>query len=359
MSTTITLFYDSNCVKPITGSMIDITMENVYTVGNSNPVPITSDSTVEQTHCKFTSISNQTKYIENLSNFGTYFKLKKASTVEIPYKIYILIGNTWILPTKELNGTVTMVFVNEEYKESIPPVNVQLNSIYLIGKTCTEKPCITIDDAAISVNHLRLQFLHDSIKLTDYKNGNGSTNGTWVCFTGGIFIEGYLQLRIGAKTFLQVFKPVTKLSTVKGKLPFSFIPEYTKKGSSQDTIKIDSSYGIHNTVEIDSSSSGAHPVWGMATSYYHPLFTEVQKLNLTSDYELINIFLQMFSSKEIAAQKILVYKEFEQTGKFAILDELVTKYKNAKYVKCAYIAADKNIFAAEQFLQANPSFIPK
>jgi hypothetical protein len=359
MSTTITIFYDSNYIKPIPESMHDITMESEYIIGNASPVTITADSTVELKHCKITSISNNSKYIENLSNFGTYYRIKKASSVEIPYAIYILIGNTWIMTSKDQNGMVNLAFINEEYKESIPSRQVPINSIYVIGKTCTEQPCITIDDPAISANHLLMQFLPESIKLTDYKNGQGSTNGTWICFTGGKFIEGYLHLRIGTKTFLQVFKPVTQLPTVKSKIPYSFIPEYKKAEKEViGTIKIDSSFGIKNTMAIDSSSHGTQLVQGLATSYYHPHFPEVQKLNLTTDNEIINIFLQIFEA-DVTAQKILLYKDCEERGEFAILNELIKKYKNAKYVKCAYIAADRNIQSTEQWLQVNPSFLPK
>jgi hypothetical protein len=212
--------------------------------------------------------------------------------------------------------------------------NCVFDKAYVIGRVCTENPSININNAedpgsSVSCNHLQVTFRKDLIELKDYKNNQGSYNGTWVRFKEGRFLEGKLILRIGLCTYLKMTKPKMSMDEVNSISPFSFISDYSFVTEGPKGIEV---------------------------SYYHPNYYQVFSEQITENKNLINIALLLTNSEMMAVQIIKEYNEMEKLNGFAgYLEALAATYKNGEYVKCVYIFKQKNFEATVQYLKYNPT----
>jgi hypothetical protein len=75
-------------------------------------------------------------------------------------------------------------------QNSIMNANCKLGITYVIGLNCTEDLYINVNELHVSRNHLQITFRNDVLELRDYYANCGSTNGIWIRFAGGNFLEG-------------------------------------------------------------------------------------------------------------------------------------------------------------------------
>jgi hypothetical protein len=224
----LTFFYDSELKRPINRMEIDFSKGSELTVGAKYPVPVKSDMSVEERHFKLSKNSFENHIvITNISEFGTYFKIKPCVPTFLPYGHYITIGRTWILFTA-CTGYCKLEFVNEAYN-IFRTEHVIFGKVFIIGSS--QNDSIVLADQSVSRGHLKLRVEKGFIEVMDYKHGQGSVNGTWVSFPRGEMHGNVLDLRLGIETFAKLEK-IIKLSTTEdstekiNKNAMSFLPIY-------------------------------------------------------------------------------------------------------------------------------------
>jgi hypothetical protein len=201
-------FYDSELKRPIDKVEINFSKQSELTIGIKSPIPILSDQSVEESHFKLSKNAYENSIlITNLSLFGTYFKIKHSVPTKMPYGEYITIGRTWILPTASTEHC-KLLFIDENYVV-FKTEHIKFGKTVIIGSSQNDD--ITLADQSVSRSHLKVKVEKDFIVVIDYKQGKGSTNGTWVAFPKGEMHGRILDLRLGIETFAKLEK-ITKPS---------------------------------------------------------------------------------------------------------------------------------------------------
>jgi hypothetical protein len=171
--------------------------DSPVTIGKNYPVPILSDTTVDENHVKFYKNLNGEWQMTDASQYGTFLRIPKLKPTKVAYGIFIVCGKTWI-------NTVNrqcIELINEKF-EVIKTFNPIMNTEITIGRHGAESIVIEKDDS-ISGFHAKLLFAEDGIIVTDWKNGAGSSNGTYISLKEMPITEEFI-LRIGLQTFCKV-----------------------------------------------------------------------------------------------------------------------------------------------------------
>ena len=156
-------------------------------------------------------------YISNRSNFGTYYRVEKNHLARIQYGQFILIGEkTNIVFNKCTHQGATLYII------SIMDIDSNLHGKYaltskstvIIGRYEESAPnANTIDiknDHACSRRHIVATLLDDYVIIKDWagpgigsveKDGNGSVSGTWISIVGSIPLKNNMQVRMGKSVF--------------------------------------------------------------------------------------------------------------------------------------------------------------
>ena len=190
----IILCYDSDCNARI--QTVPTTTFDTVTIGKNYPIPITNDPTVNHDHFKLFKTPSGEWHVKDESQYGTYIRIPKNTPNKIPYGLFIVCGKTWI----DTTNPKSIVIINDKFqilKQFTPEWNVD----YTIGKNGNES--FVIDDNSLSGNHAKLNFKFDGVEVTDWKNGEGSTNGTFISLRE-MPIKEEMILRIGLETFCKI-----------------------------------------------------------------------------------------------------------------------------------------------------------
>jgi hypothetical protein len=188
----LTISAECNC----TGTNIFKSNTNSFNIGKNFPFAIKHDLTVCDNHVKFEYISEKW-HMSDVSTYGTFTRLIPACPVFVKYGIYIVCGKTWICT----NIPDCIDVINEKF-EIISRFKPEMNVEYTIGRS--EMDSIVIkDDTSMSQFHAKLTFNDKGVMVTDWKDGQGSTNGTFISLTNKEITDPCI-LRIGLETFCKV-----------------------------------------------------------------------------------------------------------------------------------------------------------
>ena len=163
-------------------------------VGLTYPYAIASCKGFEKTHLKVTT---NEKYIllQNTSiNYGSYLRIPQHKFTEMPYGCQVLIGNTW-LTIINCETRVLLNISNEEFNQ-VANYLCDKNNEITIG--CSKGQILIPEDTSISSNHIKFEFCEGVVKAMDFKDGIGSTNGSWVRINSIEYTDGSnVDLKIG------------------------------------------------------------------------------------------------------------------------------------------------------------------
>ena len=167
------------------------------TLGNQYPCHIT-DPTV-QLH-QFTITYTYPKYyLHEASTSGTFIRLPPNQLTRIPYGTWILCGSTFI----DTSNPKLAKVIDQNYTEisSFDPV---YGYEYIFGRGIGGETIVNSDDAFLSRNHAKVIFYKSFIKIMDWKDGQGSSNGTFINIANKQEIKGSCLIRLGLTTFCKI-----------------------------------------------------------------------------------------------------------------------------------------------------------
>jgi FHA domain len=209
----ISIAFDCDCTKLIKPL---IPVYEPIVIGKHYPILIESDSTVNEEHVKFYKNPGGQWQMTDASQYGTYIRIAKAKPIKVAYGIFIVCGKTWINTANR--QSIEVINSNFDVIKTFTPT---LNMEYTIGKQGTESIVIAYDEC-ISSFHAKLVFTEDGVIITDWKNGTGSSNGTYISLKSMPITEEFI-LRIGLQTFCKVEPLYVSPSQYE---PGSYTPPY-------------------------------------------------------------------------------------------------------------------------------------
>ena len=160
------------------------------------------DGTVEANHLKI-SYQNGKWIADDVSQFGAFVKIPKNIPKNLNYGIYVLFGKTWMNTTNPKD----IIFQNESF-EVVARFTPVYNMTYIIGRGNVEEIKIP-KDVTLSENHAKIIFRESNIEILDWKNGSGSTNGTYYSINKGFELQPDTIIRIGCKSWVRLIQSGT------------------------------------------------------------------------------------------------------------------------------------------------------
>ena len=247
---------DVSYSKPI--GKVETPFNSKIMIGSESPYKIKPDISkgFEREHISFIRKPTSLIIHNESETFGSYYRAPKGKPHTIPYNSQILIGMIWLTAFK-VGDRVILAVTNDIDSES--EYYLCMLDELMVGR---ESELSVVDKSeSVSKDHLKMKFGQTNFTITDWRDGNGSTNGTWVRFTK-IECSNDIELRVGEKIFvkselvhkIEQPKVITHYEEVVILPTYAQVQEQLKaKMPKPETVKIDALKPKQTTVKIDSS----------------------------------------------------------------------------------------------------------